>query len=304
MSSGSYSSKLLRATLILPTANFPGTASNTLTLVGYRTLAHIEAAANFPNTLSLTIFGMRQADMNAVTILRQLAHPTAVNARAFVQLEASSDGGQSWCQVFEGNFIDAAPDYTDPPNVALKVLAMAAYGEQVPIAAPTSYPGMSPNAPSIVSIAQYLATQMGFTLEPNGVTGSLSTPYFPGTLMDQFKALCQHANLDFYFDGNATLAITPKNQPRQGKAVPVFSASLGNLVGFPTVQRYGIHVDVLFTPALTLGANLQIEGSIVPGANGSWSAYKMEHDLESLQPDGAWFSHCDCTNPVSAEPPP
>jgi hypothetical protein len=31
---------MLRATLILPAGNFPGTTSNTLTLVGYRMLAH------------------------------------------------------------------------------------------------------------------------------------------------------------------------------------------------------------------------------------------------------------------------
>jgi hypothetical protein len=134
---------------------------------------------------------------------------------------------------------------------------------------------------------------MGFTLEPNNVSGSLPTPYFPGTLMDQFKALCEHADLDFYFDGNNVLAICPKNQPRQGKPVPVFSPTSG-LVGFPTVQRFGIHADVIFTPALTIGSEFQIRDSIVPGANGPWFAVAMTHDLESLQPDGAWFSHIDC----------
>jgi hypothetical protein len=56
---GSYSSKQLRTTLILPQSNFPGTTSNTLTLVGYRALANIVAASTFPNALDLTIFGMR-----------------------------------------------------------------------------------------------------------------------------------------------------------------------------------------------------------------------------------------------------
>jgi len=285
----SYSQKLLRTTLILPAGNFPGTSSNTLTLVGYRTLASVHGAAGYPNTLNLTVYGMRQSDMNAVTILWSAATVTAVNARALVQIEASGDGGKTWCQVFEGTFIEAAPDYTNAPNVALRVLAATSYGMQIAPAPPTSYRGSI----SIVAVATYIAGEMGFTLENNGVTGNVSTPYYPGTYMDQFRHLCQDMNLDFYFDGNATLAICPKNQPRQGKGVPIFSPSSG-LIGFPTVQRFGIHADVIFTPALTIGAELQIQDSIVPSANGTWFAGVMTHDLESLQPDGAWFTHVDC----------
>jgi hypothetical protein len=293
--STSYSSKLLRATLILPAGTFPGTASNTLTLVGYRMVASVQGAAGFPNTLDLSIFGMRQADMNAVTILwaAAAATPTAMNARALVQLEASSDG-QSWAQVFEGTFVQAQPDYRSVPNAALRVQAMTGNGMQIQVAPPTSYRG----ATSIAAIATYIAGQMGFTLENNGVTGNLSTPYFPGTYMDQFRALCQHANLDFYFDGNATLAICPANQPRQGKPVPVLSPTTG-LRGFPTVQQFGLHVDALFVPALTLGGQIQVAGSIVPGANGTWKPFSATHDLESLVPDGAWFSSLDCT-PVAS----
>ena len=80
----------------------------------------------------------------------------------------------------------------------------------------------------------------------------------------------------------------------------MFSPQLNNLVGFPTVQRFGIHVDVLWTPPLTLGGLLEVAGSIVPGANGTWLGFKATHNLESLQPGGAWFSHIDCTNPTGA----
>lgn len=285
-----YSSKLLRVTLILPAGVFPGTSSNTLTLTGYRTLAHIKAAGGFSNTLDLTVYGMRQSDMNAVTILWGDATAAAMYGRPMVQVEASGDGGQSWCQVFEGNFVDGAPDYTAVPNVALRVLASIGYSAQIEAVPPTSYRGST----SVAAVATYIAGEMGFVLENNGVTGNLSTPYYPGTYMDQFRHLCQDMNLDFYFDGNAVLAICPKGKPRQGGSVPVFSPAMGNLVGFPTVQRFGVHADVLFTPALTIGNEFQIQGSIVPSANGTWFAGKMEHDLESLQPDGAWFTHIDC----------
>jgi hypothetical protein len=293
----SYSQKNLRATLILPTANFPGTTSNTLTLVGYRMSATIQAAGGFPNQLDLTIYGMRQADMNQVTILWSGSGVTSQNAKAFVQLEASPDG-VAWTQVFDGVFLEAAPDYSAAPDVCLRIQAMTGLGAQLAIAPPTSYRG----ATSIASIAQFLAGKMGFAFENNGVAGNLASPYFPGTYMDQFRQLCDHANLDCYFDGNAVLAICPKNVPRQGKTVPVFSPTSG-LIGFPRVQRFGVHVDVIFTPALTLGAFLTVAGSIVPGSNGSWFANSVTHELESLMPGGAWFSHVNCVrSPAVALP--
>lgn len=289
----SYTSKLLRVTMILPQANFPGTSSNTLILVGYRMLATIQAAAAYPNSLDLVIYGMRQADMNAVTILWAGPQRTAVPADALVKLEASADG-QSWAQVFEGTFIEARPDYTQVPYANLHANAWTGNGMQIQVAPPSSYTG----ATSIAQIATYLAGKMGFALENNGVSGNLANPYFPGTYMDQFRALCEHANVDFYFDGNATLAICPKNQARENKPTPVFSPTSG-LIGFPTVQRFGIHCDVLFTPGLTLGGNIQIQDSIVPGANGTWLPKSMTHTLESLQPGGRWMSSIDCTIPPS-----
>lgn len=289
----SYTGKLLRATLVLPQSNFPGTSSNTLILTGYRMSATITGAATWPNNLDLIIYGMRQADMNAVTVLWSSATPTAMNARALVQLEASPDG-TTWTQVFDGTFIEAQPDYQGIPDVGLRLQAYTGFGSQIQTAQPTSYPASA----SVVQIAQYLAGKMGFAFENNGVSGTLSSPYFPGTYMEQFRQLCWHANLDFYFDGNATLAICPKNQPRQNKPKPVFSPSTG-LIGFPTIQRYGIHVDVLFQPSLTLGATLEVSGSQVPSANGTWLPYRLTHRLESIQPDGEWFTGMDCTLPAA-----
>lgn len=289
MSANSYSQKLLRATLVLPEANFPGTTSNTLTLVGYRMSATIQGPAGLPNQLDLTIYGMQQADMNKVTILYSAATPQQVNTRALVQLEASPDG-VAWTQVFNGTFIQAQPDYRNVPRACLRAQAITGNGMQLAIAPATSYRG----ATSIATIAQYLATQMGFAFENNGVTGNLSTPYYPGTYMDQFRQLAEHANFSFYFDGNSTLAICPLNTPRQNKPVPILTPSSG-LINRPTIGQYGIHVDALFVPALTLGGEIQVSGSDVPGANGTWSPYSMTLELESLMPGGAWFASMDCT---------
>jgi hypothetical protein len=65
-------------------------------------------------------------------------------------------------------------------------------------------------------------------------------------------------------------------------------------VGFPTIQQFGIHCETIFTPALILGGEIKIDGSIVPGANGTWQPAIATHELESLMPSGAWFSSLDC----------
>lgn len=289
----SYAQKLLRATLLLPESNFPGTTSNTLTLVGYRMSASITAASGYLSTLDIAIYGMRQADMDACTIIFSDATPQLVNTRAQILLEASPDGGKTWTQVFEGTFVEAQPDYSNIPAAGFRALAMTGAGMKYQIAQPTSYPGQT----SIATIAQYLAGKMGFAFENNGVTGNLSTPYYPGTYMDQLQQLSKHANFDLYFDGNATLAICPKGKPRQGKAVPVFTPQSG-LIGFPTIGRFGPNVDVLFTPALTVGGNITIAGSQVPGTNGTWLPFSITHDLECLMPDGSWFSRLKCARPL------
>jgi hypothetical protein len=288
----SYDSKLLRATLLLPEGNFPGTSSNTLTLVGYRMSATIAATNRQPNSVDIMIYGMRQADMNQVTILWSAATPQSVNTRAQILLEASPDG-TTWTQVFEGTLTEAQPDYRDAPHVGLRAQAWTGAGMQYQIAAATSYRG----ATSIATIAQYLAGQMGFAFENNGVAGNLSTPYYSGTYMDQFRQLADHANFDYYFDGNAVLAICPQGQPRQGKPTPVFTPSSG-LIGFPTIGRFGPQLDVLFTPALTVGGNITVSGSQVPGTNGTWLPFAITHTLESLMPGGAWFSHLTCSRPL------
>lgn len=290
----SFTRKQLRATLILPGPNqtFQGTNSNTLVLTDLRMSATLTETGNFTNLLDMKIYGMSQKDMNAVTVLWSDRNFTAVNTRALINLE--SNDGSGWLQVFQGQFQQASPDYRDAPEVNLLIAAATGSGAQLLAADPTSYPGSA----SVVSIAQKLAGQMGVTLETNGVSGSLSTPYFGGTLMEQFRQVCAAANIDFYFEKNGGLAITPKNTARQGKSAVLMNKASG-MIGYPTIQQYGVNVQCLFSPAIALGCPIQVE-SDVPGAVGLWYPYKQIHDLEALKPNGLWMSSLDCSTTPAA----
>lgn len=286
--SGSFVSRLLRASLILPQGNFPGTNSNTLKLENFRMSARLTGAGNFTNACALQIWGVRQVDMNAVTVLfGQDGNPININARAILVLEANIGAG--YLQVFEGQFFEAQPDYRNLPDVSLTVNAMTGMGMQLLPAAPSSYQG----GVDVATVAEQLATQMGFAFEDNGVTGTIDTPYFAGTLMDQFRQLADAARFDYYFDAKGTLVICPKNQPRQNQGAVVLNAASG-LAGYPTLTRFGIEIDALFQPAFELGSPIEIQGSEVPGTNGRWFPFKFAHDLDSVKPGGRWFSHLEC----------
>lgn len=285
----SFTKKLLRASLTLPQGNFPGTSSNTLVVQGSRMSAQLSGAGNYTNQCDLRIYGMKQSDMNALTVLwGQGGNPQNVNAKAILVLE--SNDGSGWLQVFEGQFFDAQPDYKSPPDVNLSITCMSGYGQQILTAPPSSFQGSVEAA----GLAQQLAGQMGFAFENNGVTGTLSTPYYTGTLMDQFRELARDAKFDYYFDAKSKLCICPANQPRQGKNAVVISPTSG-LIGYVSLTRYGgVEFDALFQPAFELGSPVQIQGSDVPGTNGLWFPFKFAFDLESVKPGGKWFAHLEC----------
>lgn len=286
----SFTSKQLRASLILPQGTFPGTDSNTLVIgPGFRMSAKLTGAGNYTNLCALAIFGMKQADMNAVTVLwGQGGNPQNVDAKAILVLE--SNDGSGWLQIFEGQFFDAQPDYKSLPEVSLSVTAMTGYGAQILPAQPTSISG----AADVPSLAAQLAGLMGFAFENNGVTGALHTPYYAGTLMDQFRELASDASFDYYFDSKGTLCICPSNQPRQWTNAVVIGPDSG-LVGYVSLTRYGgVEFDALFQPAFELGSAVEIANSQVPGTNGLWFPFKFVHELESVKPGGRWFSHLSC----------
>lgn len=291
---GSFTSKLLKASLTLPTGTFPGTSSNTLVLEGYRMEAKLSGAGNFTNQCDIRIYGMKQADMNAVTVLwGQGGVLSSVNTKAILVLE--SNDGSGYLQIFEGQFFDAQPDYKHLPDVCLAATCLTGYGAQIAIAQPSSFSGSA----AIADVASQLAGQMGFGFENNGVTGTLHTPYYAGTYMDQFRDLARDGGFDYYFDAKSTLIICPRNQPRQGQNAVILSPSTG-LKGYVSLTRYGgIEFDCLFSPAIELGLPVEIQDSQVPGTNGLWFPYKFTHELDSVKPGGQWFSHLLCL-PTSA----
>ena len=299
----SFAQKQLRVTFILSNNAQFSSGGNTLQVVGLRTVATIRASgAGIAPQASIQIFGMKQSDMNALTML---AWQALAIQRNTIILDASSDGGQNWNTVFQGQITTSGPDYTSAPDVPLRVEATTLYFELLTPGAPLSYTG----ATSVATIAGQIAKKLGYFFQNNGVTAQLNSPYLPNSSVDQLKTVCAHAGVDLYMhpsggpNGIGIIAISNKGQPSAG--TPVLLTPESGLESYPTLEYWGFTVRALYNPAFVFGGQVTVKGSDVLGpsgteyalgANGTWWIYKITHQLESMKLNGVWRSELGCTS--------
>jgi hypothetical protein len=78
------------------------------------------------------------------------------------------------------------------------------------------------------------------------------------------------------------------------------------MIGYPKFHAAGITVRAVYNPSVglgppgpvgtsagggvQLGGLIQIQDSILNQANGTWKVYALDHVLESMMPNGQWFS--------------
>jgi hypothetical protein len=199
----------------------------------------------------------------------------------------AGDSGGNMSLAFAGGIQDAWPDFSNAPDVSLNVIAFTGMLAQMKPIAPSSYPGST----NVADIMKDLAGKMGYTLENNGVQVQLSSPYLPGTARMQALAAAEAADIYVVFDDdNGIMAILPKTGARNGTA-PTLDATNGTLIGYPSYIGPGqIGLRCLYNPAVRFMGNVNVQNSIVGGANGRWRVTTLAHNLESQIPDGAWFS--------------
>jgi hypothetical protein len=283
----SFTVKRLRVTLILAeeaNISFTSTGDNTLILTDNRISARVQSNARQATQMSVKIWGMTLADMDAMTAA--WIDPNAIRNN-LVTLEA--DDGNGFRPVFQGTILEAQPDFKSAPDVPFQILATIRYFQQIQIVEPLSYKGDV----DIAVLGRYLAQQLGMNYEQSpDVKATLTDPYFPGSLWNQLYNVCRAARVDYYFQGDK-LVIAPISQPFNAQPAVVLSPSTG-LLGYPVYSRRGLGVNAIFDPAFLCGTAIEIQDSLVKGANGRWFPYSIEHSLEANLPNGKWNSALNC----------
>lgn len=318
----SFSQKILNFSLSLaqssgnvqPTnfANAQGIGTpGTYNITGARSRVRItHAKTPAASTADISIYGLDQGLLNEITTLGIVYNKVSPNqiivsaGSASNQDASAANANQSplggFPVVFAGTILYAYGDYNQMPDVPLRIVAQGGLSSAVTSAPPSSFVGDT----SVASIMQGFADALGVPLENNGVSGSLSNPYFPGTLLQQVYVAAEHANINAQLvDGGTKLAIWPRPGSRNTQTVPLISPSTG-MDGYPAFGATGyLYVKALYNPDVVFGGNIQIESSI-PQANRTWTVFQIDYALDSLLPGGDWLMTLQCRPAGSSFAPP
>lgn len=284
MSGGSFTQKQLRVTLTLgtPGATFASSGNNVLAITGLRMIATIQAIANQSTTADVQIYGLSQSNMDALTVAF-FKPPIIINNTMVVE----TNDGSGWHQVFSGTVIEALPEYNAMPDVFFHVQGAVGYFSQMSPATALSYT----TDVDVATVVADIASRMNLHFESNGISVIIPVRYFPGTLQDQLNRAVQAAGIDYYNSGG-TLAICAKDSPRATPQIPLISAG-SNMLGYPSLARFGVTVECVYSPSLLHGGQIQIQSDLKI-ANGIWTFKDGIFRLESNRPKGKWDALLNC----------
>jgi hypothetical protein len=260
---------------------FGESGTNTVTCSGLRVHAHIDKVFGpGMGEAQIRIHGLTPSLLNQLSSLNQ----ATMAIRKNTVIVSAGDDVNGMATVFQGQIMISQIMLNTAPDTALMVLAQAGAFAAVQLVPPSSYP-VSADAAVVM---QNLAHLAGLSFENNGVSVQLATPYYPGSPLEQIRKCAQAAGIEYVID-DTTLAIFPVGGAR-GTQIPVISPATG-MVGYPNYSTsvYGIELTTLFNPLLRPGGKVQVESSLAV-ANGTWQVFNMQHELESEDPGGQWFT--------------
>ena len=231
---------------------------------------------------TLRIYGLSKSLMNTLTTIGPIM--TEILYKNSVQILAGTDPN-NLTTVFNGSIQTANADYNAAPDVVFEITAISAA-----VAAMAPAVSTSPPANTVVSIDSLMhnwANLLKWGYLNVDVSTVVQNVTYNGSILDQIKA-CAYANDIDYSTDNLTLKI--KNRfSSYPSDVPIISPTTG-MVGYPRFSSNGLSVKSLFLPSALLGGQIQIKNSSVSAANGFWTTFAIQHELESLMPNGKWFT--------------
>lgn len=254
-------------------------------LQSYRASVSISLAGGLQyGQLDAQIYGMNPSDMAAITTYA----PRVGAFKPNTVLVYAIDGEQE-SLIFTGNIVTAWADYQSMPNVHLNIQAQAAYDARLKMVPPRSFKG----AVNVSTVMNEIARSMGYSFVDNGVNVILENIYLPDSGMNQAQKLADMASITMIVE-NQTIIISPKGKPRASDKV-IISAKTG-MVGYPTFDGVTVICRTLFNPAIAQFGLINIETD-VQNAAGDWMVLSMNHNLDSENPGGQWFSTIQAVNP-------
>jgi hypothetical protein len=245
-----------------------------------------QAGGEALGVMQAVIYGLKQDDLVKLTSVSVLGQENFGRSIEITARSKNADGQESTALAFVGVINTIYADFNQQPDVPLIIVANGAENAPFTIPDPTSINGQLP----VENILQPLAEKAGFELVNSGVTGSLENSYYSGSALDQIRAICRAANINFSIE-KGLLFIWPKNAYLNLPAIELSSQS--GLVGYPSFSQFNLIVKSVFNPLYQMGRLINLETDITP-LNGNWQITMMQHSLEAEMPNGQWFTDLFC----------
>ena len=282
----SFGKKHIDITFMLDKGDFGQKGYDIIKFTGLRVHTRIEqSGGEFMGKAEATIFGLTQSHMNQMSHLARITDDRIeIRLDNKIRIEAGDEYSNN--VIFEGNTVMAPIDMSGAPSNAIRIMANAGGFESFKRVAPASYPGQADAAIVIKKIAE----DNGYKFEGNDVSIKLSTPYYPGTPLEQIRRCAEAADINWTID-RGIVAIWRKGGYRN-LAETIVSPETG-MVGYPVVLNWnGISIKTEFNPNIQFGMNVSVTSSM-PYASGKFYTQKVAHEIESETPGGAWFTYFD-----------
>lgn len=276
--------KELQFVITLGKGTFGDSVSDTVTLSGLRASVSVASVGGTAQgTAEIAIFGMSLDTMRRLTLVGpvnlQMAGANTVTVSA-------GDEGTALSTIFAGSIFRAYAAMNQSPDVPFIITAQSAGL----VAIQPSPPNSIPAGTDVATVFSQLATQAGLQFENSGVSQIMPHLYLTGSIWDQIKKAAQTAQVFFEVKGQ-TLAIWPQGIYRTMNVDTLELSPTTGMIGYPEWSESFISIKNQFLPQAALGQQMNITGSVSPGANRSWSVLTINHVLETITPMGQWFTN-------------
>lgn len=281
--SGNFVERVLQFT-------FSGAQSGSFTASGLRAFANIQGAQGRLGTNAMVkIWGLSLAQMNAYS-----SKLPSVELGQFNLVISAGDMGGQLSEVVNANIYSSYIDLTSVPDSAFVVAVAGIYTGANP--GPPGPP--APGAQNAEDLIQGICASAGFTFNNNGAHAVLNNQSVYGSALDQIERIADAAGFAWSWSGT-TFSIWPEDGAVDSTVVQIGPGTNPPLIGYPRYWQQGIIASSLWNPQVRLGRQMQVVGSSLTKANGTWQIIGVQHELSTMLDNGSWFTTAVLSAPAS-----
>lgn len=281
---------------------FTGGSGNVLRLERLRATVVMEnGGLPNPPAAVIHVFGMTLDEMNDMLTT---SHNWELGQNA-VAVVAGDD--TSMVTIFNGWIYHAGPRFNSGPTTYFEVLGQAGMGIQMDPVDPVSMQGGA----DVDTVLSRVLRPTGLKLDNRGVSGTLVSPYLPGTAMEQIQSVLRALGAQGAIDSGAgVLRIWPQGMASPSGEPPLVAPETG-MIGYPEFDFNTLTVRTVFDPSFKSGPVDVTPGKLIrvkshfSGATGRWTIRSIDYNLTSEVPGGPWEMRINAyRDPETAGNPP